>query len=74
MMEEILEETLGEALDADRDEDETERAVEDVLREMVGEVEFPETAMGKAETETPVTETVVTTEDLKARLDAMRAE
>ena len=81
MMEEILEETLGEALDADRDEDETERAVEDVLREMVGEVEFPETVVGKVETETPVTETVVTetetettTEDLKARLDAMRAE
>ena len=81
MMEEILEETLGETLDADGDEDETERAVEDVLREMVGEVEFPETAVGKAETETVVTETVVTetetettTEDLKARLDAMRAE
>ena len=74
MMEEILEETLGETLDADGDEDETERAVEDVLREMVGEVEFPETAVGKAETETVVTETVVTetetettTEDLKAR-------
>ena len=51
------------------------------MREMVGEVEFPEMVVGKAETETPVTETVVTetetettTEDLKARLDAMRAE
>ena len=79
-MEELVEEALADDLE---DKDETERAIEDILKEIAGEVVLPDTGVEEkvtreatiaVEPTTTTTTTTTTTEDLKARLERMRQE
>lgn len=79
----IMSELMDEALDVDLDvdEEETEAAIDEVLRDIVGEITLPDSKIGVKPTEdviavpdAPQQTTTTTTEDLKARLAAMREE
>lgn len=81
----IMGELMDEALDVDLDVDEgeTEAAIDEVLRDIVGEITLPDSKVGAFKSTEDVVampeaaqaqQTTTTTEDLKARLAAMREE